>query len=192
MLIKNFITLLLFVIILVSCNSSNKEPLDKEKLKAELSNHADEFTMGLKSVLMANMKAGGPLNAVNVCSDTASKLTDLYSDAMNIKVKRFSIKNRNLSNTPDSFEEEALNNFEKLHKENKLTKSSIVFEISENNAARIVKPILVGAPCLTCHGDNSQVSEEVSEILRKKYPEDKATGYKIGDLRGAISVTKSL
>ena len=192
MLVRKYLILFLIAIISFSCQSSKKEVIDKEKLKVELSQHADNFMIGLKSVLLANMKEGGPLKAVNVCSDTATQLTDFYSETMGITVKRISFKNRNVNNTPDAFEEKALMIFNNLHKEDKLNKNSSLFELSENGVAKLVKPILIGAPCLTCHGDEAQISEEVAKVIMEKYPEDKATGYKVGDLRGAISVTAKL
>jgi hypothetical protein len=40
--------------------------------------------------------------------------------------------------------------------------------------------------CLSCHGDLNTISPEVKEVLKKEYPQDRATGYKINDLRGAV------
>lgn len=192
MFVRKIIILFLVAIISFSCQSSKKEVIDEEKIKVELSQHADDFMMGLKSVLMANMKEGGPLKAVNVCSDTATELTNLYSESMGVTVKRFSYNNRNINNTPNSFEAKALSSFEELHKEGKLNKDSHLFELNNNDVSKLVKPIFIGAPCLTCHGDKAQISEEVTKVIMEKYPKDKATGYKVGDLRGAISVTANL
>lgn len=33
---------------------------------------------------------------------------------------------------------------------------------------------------------------EVKNLLNKRYPHDKATGYKEGDLRGAVSIKRQL
>ena len=45
-------------------------------------------------------------------------------------------------------------------------------------------------PCLTCHGSSLQ-PELKAEILRL-YPNDQATGFKPGELRGAFTVTQKL
>jgi hypothetical protein len=37
-----------------------------------------------------------------------------------------------------------------------------------------------------CHG--SDVPEAVAEAIAKRYPQDRATGYSAGDLRGAFVV----
>ena len=39
--------------------------------------------------------------------------------------------------------------------------------------------------CLTCHGPVEAIPPEVRAVLRKRYPSDQATGYSVGDLRGA-------
>ena len=54
------------------------------------------------------------------------------------------------------------------------------------------KPILVQAPCLNCHGSREQIVPEVLQIIDKRYQNDKAVNYQIGDLRGAVSIQKVL
>ena len=55
-----------------------------------------------------------------------------------------------------------------------------------------MKPIIFQAPCLGCHGDIENISADVKTILNNKYPNDKATGYQMDDLRGAVSIQKTL
>jgi hypothetical protein len=141
------------------------------------------------------MQAGGPLQAVNVCSDTAQQMSELYSETMKVKVKRASFKNRNEQNVPDEFEAKAIKLFEELKIDGELTAKSNLVEtatIDGKEIVRYAKPILIDAPCLNCHGSESQISNEVANVINEKYPNDKAKGYSIGDLRGVISVTKAL
>lgn len=49
---------------------------------------------------------------------------------------------------------------------------------------RYTRPIFVEEACLACHGPK----EGRPGFIKEKYPEDKAYGYKAGDLRGIISV----
>lgn len=188
-------SLVLATTLFFSCQDSSDNNFDKQKYETELSKHAQDYMMGLKNVLVENMKKGGPIQAVNVCSDTASDLTQSYSDKYKVTVKRFSFKNRNPKNIADSFEEKVLYEFEKLMREGKLNKKSSRIEkvtLNGRPAVKLVKPIFIDAPCLNCHGSNNQINSEVANVISTKYPNDKATGYKIGDLRGAISVTKVL
>ena len=52
-----------------------------EEHKAEMENYATEYMVSLKTVLVENMKAGGPQLAINVCADTAMTLAKNYSES---------------------------------------------------------------------------------------------------------------
>ena len=178
--------------VFASCNSKESE---NAKYKSELENYANSYMKELKSVLMSNMKEGGPFQAVNVCSDTAAQLTESFSANKGVIVRRISFKNRNVHNFPDPHKVDILKNFESQFAENKLDKNSyVIFEdkLEGKSTITYAKPIFIEAPCLNCHGNDNQLSSDVKEILSEKYPADKAKGYEIGDLRGAITVTKSL
>ena len=193
--LARFIILGVLLSFLVSWNQSEEKTIDTKKYEAELSKHAQDYMMGLKSVLVSNMQKGGPLQAVNVCSDTAQQMSVLYSETMKVNVKRASFMNRNENNAPDEFQTKAIKMFEELRNAGNLTAESNLIESSKIDGKEIVKyakPILIDAPCLNCHGSESQINNEVAKVISEKYPNDKATGYKIGDLRGVISVTKVL
>ncbi len=52
-----------------------------------------------------------------------------------------------------------------------------------------MRAIRINTPaCLKCHGDPAAFSEALSDKLGKLYPDDKATGYTTGELRGALRV----
>jgi len=52
-----------------------------------------------------------------------------------------------------------------------------------------MRPIFIAAPvCLQCHGEPAKLAPGVAEALKELYPDDQATGYSLGDLRGAISI----
>jgi hypothetical protein len=40
---------------------------------------------------------------------------------------------------------------------------------------------VIDGVCLTCHGS---VGSDVAAALRERYPDDRATGYALGDFRG--------
>lgn len=45
--------------------------------------------------------------------------------------------------------------------------------------------------CLTCHGATGTQSAELRTALQREYPHDAATGYALGELRGAFSLRKT-
>lgn len=66
-------------------------------------------------------------------------------------------------------------------------------EVVENDGKkqlRFMKALPTGSVCLNCHGSN--IKPEVQAKITELYPEDKATGYQEGQVRGAIVVLKTL
>lgn len=188
------LSILLFFIISFGC-SEKPQPEIPENVKAGLRNDAKEFMGSLKSILVKEMQTNGIVKAVSVCSDTAQLLTNNYGLSKGIYIKRVSFKNRNKNDAPNEVESAALKSFEELNTKGELTETTEYFTtIEENGIKQIVylKPILIQAPCLSCHGPLDQISEGVKVILHSKYPDDRATGYNLGDLRGAVSIKKVL
>jgi Protein of unknown function (DUF3365) len=184
---------LLILLLIISCGENNQEAQITEKQKDEMRETASDFMGQLKKVLISQMKSEGTLSAVAVCSDTAQVLTNDFGLKKGVYIKRVSFKNRNENNVPDKFEEIILKQFEQLESEGKLTSNTEHFEVINENDhqyLRYMKPIKVGAPCLKCHGNEENISVDVKELIAKKYPDDKAVRYRIGDLRGAVSIKK--
>jgi hypothetical protein len=85
---------------------------------------------------------------------------------------------RKAENTPDAFEIAAIARF----KENK----GLEFvEKYEGAKYRYAQPLFVEQGCLQCHGDPKDAPRSVIE----KYGSEKAFGYKVGQVRGVVSVT---
>jgi hypothetical protein len=53
-----------------------------------------------------------------------------------------------------------------------------------------MKAIPTGAVCLACHGET--IAPPIAAKINELYPQDQATGFREGDLRGAFVVTKTL
>lgn len=160
------------------------------ELKAQAITIVKEFGGTLKPLLKNALQKGGVKEAVEVCSKKAPDIAEKLSLKTSWQVKRVSLKARNQQNAvPNSWETSVLKEFNQrqLNGESviKMAKADIV-----NNEFRFMKAQGVEPLCLTCHGRN--LSEETKEALAKHYPEDKATGYALGEVRGAFSLTKSL
>ncbi len=147
----------------------------------------------LKSELQAAMRDGGPVSALSVCHDKAAAISREISEQQGMKISRVSLKNRNPANQAVGWTEQALKDFERAKRAgediNQLEFTEIV-EINGQHQFRYMKAIPTGKVCLACHGAN--LSPEVREKLHSLYPSDKATGFQVGDIRGAFVVTKSL
>ena len=166
-----------------------------QDMKVEFREISKMFMSELKSVLLKNLKEGGAPQAINVCSDIAIALTNAIGEETNTKIKRATFQPRNRNNTPDMFEEKVLLNFQEKFDAGTLTNEDDyleVLKIDSSYYARYMTPLFVQGPCLSCHGDMNNLSDDVKKLLKEKYPDDAAIGYKAGDLRGAISITKKL
>jgi hypothetical protein len=53
-----------------------------------------------------------------------------------------------------------------------------------------MRPIVLQPMCTSCHG--TDIGSDIGEILSGLYPGDQATGFQVGDLRGAFTATVSL
>ena len=95
-----------------------------------------------------------------------------------------------LEPTPDAWELAQLQRFEerKAAGENPTAiETGEYVELNGKRVFRYMKAIPTGPICLNCHG--GALTPDVSAKLKELYPDDKATGFKIGDLRGAFTVT---
>lgn len=194
---KNIISLSAISIFLFFFTGCEEKPALEltEKIKNGLRTDAKQFMESLKAVLVKEMQTNGIVAAVSVCSDTAQILTNNYGINKGIYIKRVSINYRNTINKPDEIETKALKYFAELKSIGKLTDTTEYFEVVNKAGVknvRYLKPIIVQAPCLGCHGAENNIVPDVKSILNVKYPEDKATGYQMDDLRGAISIQKTL
>lgn len=84
---------------------------------------------------------------------------------------------RNDANAPDYFESDAIQKV-------KANRELAFVEGYDQGSYRYVEPVMVQEACLKCHGDPANAPREVIE----KYGDKKAFGYKVGDVRGVISV----
>jgi len=57
---------------------------------------------------------------------------------------------------------------------------------------RYAKAIVTQQLCVNCHGKPEDIPTPLLEKIRAEYPEDQATGYSVGKLRGAVVVTRPM
>jgi hypothetical protein len=154
---------------------------------------AKEFMQTLKQELMAGMQDGGPVNAISVCNLSAPGIASTYSIRKGWDVGRTSLRVRNPANAPDAWERSVLESFEerKAAGEDPLKmEHHEVVQQDDASTLRYMKAIPTARLCLACHGE--QVDSTVRVRLEKLYPKDQAVGYRVGDIRGAFSISQSL
>ena len=170
---------------------------DAKKYAAESKAVVKEFFGQLKGELGKSMKSGGPVATIEVCSKSAPAIAKTLSEKHGMTVARTSLKTRNSANAPDAWEEKVLNKFAERRAAGESPAEMAFFEIIEEGGKKnfrfmkaIGMPPLAKMPCLKCHGE--KIDPKITAKLDELYPEDKARGYKPGQIRGAFTITKPL
>lgn len=145
-----------------------------ENSKNKLLEARDELFKQLSSRLTAAMNEGGPSEAVEVCYRLAPRIAKEVGEIHKVRIGRSGVRLRNASNTPPDWAKSLV--------ESKT--ESPTFVTLNNDKAAALLPIKLQPQCLMCHGPNEQISEAVKLVLGKRYPDDQATGFRDGELRG--------
>ncbi|MEM9619299.1 MAG: DUF3365 domain-containing protein [Pseudomonadota bacterium] len=147
----------------------------------------------LKARLVETMSAGGPVAAIDVCNLEAPEIASAVSAETGLRVGRTALKLRNPANAPDAFERAVLARFAEeiaAGADPATLDHAEIIETAGGPVLRYMKPIMTGAPCTVCHG--TDISTEVKAAIDARYPEDAATGFALGEMRGAFTVSKQL
>jgi len=152
------------------------------------------FMGAMKGEMKKALKAGGPVKAIEVCNKKAAPIAEKLSKEKGMELARTSLKTRNTENKPDAWEQAVMEKFETRKtagEDPKKMEYSEVVEMDGKSVFRYMKAIPTAEkPCLACHG--AKIKPEVASKLDKLYPEDKARGFKPGDIRGAFTISKTL
>jgi hypothetical protein len=166
---------------------------DEATLKARAAALTAEYAKELKAAMAGAMAKGGPLGALDVCNKQAPRISADLSKSSGWSVGRTSLKPRNAASAPDDYERKVLEGFNvrlaKGEKHDQLVSATVV-EDKGGKVFRFMKAIPTGEICLTCHGAN--IAPELKQKIARLYPKDQATGFKLGDLRGAFTLKKPL
>ena len=172
----------------------NSLPMDtNEKAAKEV---AGAFLKELGAAMMREMQKGDPSQVISVCAGLAPEIANRLSRENGWRVTRVGTRVRNpLLGMPDAWEQGVLDQFSTRAKDGeKFTEMSYSEVVSEPTGQffRFMKPIGVQPKCLLCHGPSQNIPEPIRAMLKKHYPHDAATGYKVGDLRGAVSIKQPI
>jgi hypothetical protein len=178
---------------LCSCAGDEEMPAETQRLVREQGAAATMALMGmLQSNLGAAMQKGGPSYAVEFCAGEALALTDSVARQFGggTSIKRVSDNHRNPVNAPDAAEVRALRHFQDALEESGSLPEDWIQQTASGEL-RYYRPLVIAEPCLACHGDAESIDPAVAEAIAARYPDDRATGYEVGDLRGVVRVTVS-
>ena len=177
---------LLALCLFVALSSCAPKPASEPPSRLELSRVIiDDFANQLQSELMGAMGAGGPVNAIGVCQLRAPQIAATLSEGSGATVMRTSDRTRNPGSSPSEWQRRALQTLPTRLQAD--PGADEYYADMVDGAAHYMKAIYTKPLCLACHGES--LSEDVRTALGVSYPEDQATGYEAGELRGAFSVS---
>jgi hypothetical protein len=151
---------------------------------------ADQLLSELKAELGQAMQQGGPIAAVAVCKARAPQIAARLSASSGADVSRTAIRLRNPANAPDDLERAVMQAFEA-----ELSgavpaaappEAMFEFRSARGTERRYLRAIAMQPVCLACHG--ATLTPDLATVIAREYPQDAATGFETGQLRGAVIV----
>jgi hypothetical protein len=187
------------IILLPACQSTTTDkqqagtqasPIDSTLSDLEYLTKADTIALAAqKRLIQALSKAideGGIPYAIDFCHTNALVIKDSLSGIYGAEVARISAHYRNPVDKPNAAELEILQAWQQLP-EGETLEMKIHYA---TQTVTVYKPILIGMPtCLKCHGGAEDMDVDTRVAIQQKYPEDLATGYRLGELRGAWKIS---
>lgn len=134
----------------------------------------DALYKALVAELSQELTANGPASAIEVCAERAPVIAREVGEQHGVRIGRSSWKLRNPQNRAPGWAAAAV---EARNPEPRQFRGP-------GGALGVTLPITMQSACLACHGDTSQLDPAVRAALAQRYPQDQATGFAVGDLRG--------
>ncbi|MFO0866191.1 MAG: DUF3365 domain-containing protein [Gemmataceae bacterium] len=156
------------------------KPVASDSLTASQKTQKEEAIAAKETMfkrLMAKLMkelSSGPAHAIGVCQDEAPRIAREVGTENRVRIGRTALKLRNANNQAPEWAKGLV--------EKRIAEPTFLANGRGDFAALL--PIRLQPPCLLCHGDHSGMSGEVLDALAKRYPNDQATGFREGDLRG--------
>jgi hypothetical protein len=144
---------------------------------------AEASALLVKNLTEAIAKDGVP-GAIGFCSEKALPLTASIGADSGASLRRVTHKARNPKNKAGAAELEVLSAFRDTLKAGKAPEPQL--RKHADGSETFFAPIVLANPiCLKCHGaPGKDIDADTLAALLKLYPQDDATGFQLGDLRG--------
>ncbi len=185
-------------IALVTClavDSALAQRDDVTRLTEEGRKTADSLVQMIRSELVKAIDTSGPLRAIVVCKYSVPEITSNISRTSGWKVSRVALRPRNPAlGAADAWEQRAILGFEQAvaRGEKEPFEAAEVVTEPAGKFFRYARALTLAPLCMTCHGPTENITEAVKAQLAAEYPNDRATGYKPGQVRGAVTIKRPL
>ena len=133
-----------------------------------------ELAKRLMDRLSASISEGGPAAGIEVCSSEAPGIASAVAEANQVRIGRTSHKLRNPANSGPAWVARVVEDKSGTRR----------YFSGPDGTLAVATPIPLGQMCAQCHGPVAGISAEVKAALAKRYPQDTATGFEVGEVRG--------
>lgn len=158
--------------------------------RTEAASAVQRFGSQLRAELQQAMAEGGPLLALDVCHLRAPAIADELSQHTGFQLARVSLKNRNPNRgQPTPWQVDVLETFDQQLAAGTPV-SELTFDATTEDEYRFMRAIPTAPLCLTCHG--TAIEPTLQAAITALYPQDLATGYGTGELRGAFVALQAI
>lgn len=158
---------------------------------------AERAAVSLSELLISNlsstMSEQGILPALTFCKEQAPRFAERVGSEHGVRIGRVAVsgRQRNAGNAPGVWQSRVLAQFQQKVAQGAKPGDLVhvqTTDLPDTVSLRVMYGIATQPYCLSCHGSGDEVPEEVRTALAQLYPDDKATGFKRGDLRGGLWV----
>jgi hypothetical protein len=133
--------------------------------------------------LTNQLASGGPGDAIRVCHLSATSLIYRLGREEGIAAGRTAARLRTPANAPRPWAAPIVKEYA-----NATAASVDGFVVDLGDKVGVMRPVAHRPVCSSCHGVEEKLDPRVRQELKDRYPADRATGFKDGDLRGWIWV----
>lgn len=186
----------LLVSAVLACLAGAVHAEDLQALKLDTRQKALPVLPRVVAMMQETVAEKGPVEAIPVCKDKAPLLLREQAEKTGWSMRRVSLKTRNPERgAPDVWEARQLADFNIRAAQGEKVETLETGEIVREDGKsyfRYIRAIPAGQVCLNCHGPKDTLPPELLRQLSQSYPEDRAFGYALGQIRGALSVKRPL
>ena len=187
--IRTALSLALGLLVLISSGCGGNTPIDKasskplpltqlndaqvaQKVVAESAR--EKLFSSLVAELTQSMTQSGPAKSIRVCKTRAPEIAAQVASESGVSIGRTSFKLRNPDNSAPSWAAAFVED---------QVQEQVAVELPDRSLG-VLTPIRLMTACTMCHGTDEQILPEVKAAIVSNYPDDRATGFAEGDIRG--------
>lgn len=170
------------LVTVAACHHEERAPVptaaDWERGYAAVNQLRSQLFQALNRALVHGAPA-----ALARCNTEALAITAGLS-RQGVTVGRATRKPRNPANLATGWQADALAQFELDAATGRRLEAARFLRPLPDGHLGYAEPLVIQPMCLACHGP--ELAPEVQAAVAERYPDDRATGYQVGELRGVI------